>query len=172
MAQKRTCHGTTKAGAPCGATPLKPGTQFGDYRASGDYCNGHDPDLPAEYRIGGAQPGAGRPKKPRAVDILRTKLEADADRVLDPLFDALEADIAIPVGSGEEAAVDYQPDHRTRLLAVKEILDRVYGRPKQATEITGPQGGPVSVVDISDPETRDAVSDLLRLRPAAPRDDG
>jgi hypothetical protein len=168
MTERRRCKGKNQAGDPCGAYPLRPGTLIEDVSVTGDWCIIHDPDLPEGAKPGGPQPGAGRPRNPRGIDILRERFEAEADRVLNPLFDALEADIATVVGRGEEAMVDYQPDHRTRLLAIKEILDRVYGRPKQATEITGPQGGPVQVIDPGNAEARDAIAELLRHRPATP----
>lgn len=39
-------------------------------------------------------------------------------------------------------------DPNTALAAAKEILDRGFGRPAQAVEITGEDGGPVQVTRI------------------------
>ncbi len=171
MAERRWCKGKAQSGEQCRAYPLRPGTEFGGVTVSGEWCITHDPEIPTDAKPQGAQPGSGRKRNPRAIDVLRRRLEERADEVLNPLFAALEADVATVVGRGEEAMVDYQPDHRTRLLAVKEILDRVYGRPKQATEITGPAGGPVQVIDPGNAEARDAIAELLRHRPATPRED-
>lgn len=134
---KRTCGGTTRAGKPCGANPLKPGTVIDGITVSGDWCRQHDLDLPDSARIGGATPGAGRKPNPRAVDVLRERIEENIDRVIQPLWDALEADSGIALnikGGGMQLAM--VPDHLTRLRAVRELLDRGYGRPTQANEIT------------------------------------
>lgn len=132
-----------------------------------DFCIAHSPkEVQEKAGFGGPQPGAGRPKNPRAVDVLRQKLEEDVDRVLEPLWEALAADTHTMVGSGEDAYAEILPDHKTRIVAVREILDRAYGRPKQATEVTGADGGPVTVVDLGDEKTRDLVGELLRRRPA------
>lgn len=149
--------GTKGDGTPCAANPLK----------TGDYCISHDKEAGERAGFGGSQPGAGRPKNPRAVDVLRERLEEQIDRVLNPLFDALEAETqAIALGA-EDAEPISVPDHRIRLAAVREILDRSYGKPTQATEISGPDGGPLQIVDTSDPATRKALHELLGHRPAA-----
>lgn len=131
----RSCTSLTKKGKPCRAIPL-PGT---------DKCISHSPkEVQESLGFGGSQPGAGRPKTPRAVDVIRDRIEADLERVLAPLFNALDADrgIALAIkGGGME--IGFVADHEVRLRAVRELLDRAYGRPTQQTEITGPNGGPV-----------------------------
>ena len=42
----------------------------------------------------------------------------------------------------------------TRIAAIKELLDRAYGKPGQAVEIAGEIGGEVKL-DLSDPHWRD-----------------
>lgn len=42
------------------------------------------------------------------------------------------------------------PDPKIRAVAAREILDRAYGRPMTPTELTGKDGGPIAVDDISD----------------------
>lgn len=95
---------------------------------------------PEEFRqsrgFGGAQPGAGRPKAPRAVDVLRERLEAEADEWLKVLEDARTADRGVVVGDGEHARVEYVDDHPTRLKAFREVFDRGYGRPMQFHDVT------------------------------------
>lgn len=141
MAKPR-CTGTTKAGQPCQASPLK----------DGNYCRAHDPELPASARFGSrAQATAagklgGRPKAPRVVDILKERFEAEADEWLGALKDALQAHEAVTVGFGKDAYLEMVPDHRTRLQALSIAFDRVYGRPKQQTELTGADGGPLEIV--------------------------
>ncbi|WP_026912356.1 hypothetical protein [Patulibacter minatonensis] len=100
------------------------------------------------------------------MDILRERLEQQADAVLNVLWDGLEADTHTVVGSGESAELEILPDHRVRLLAAKEILDRAYGRPKQATEVSGVGGDAIKVqaADMSDPAVRAWALDMVRER--------
>jgi hypothetical protein len=134
---KRRCQGTTKASKPCAANPL----------TDSNFCLAHS-DAETRESVGFIPDNGkgGRPRNPRAVDVLRKRLEADIERVLKPLFDGLEASkgITLAIGGGKTELVE-TPDHALRLAAVRELLDRAYGKPKQATELTGPEGGPVQV---------------------------
>lgn len=137
MAEKRACSGTTKAGKPCKAAPLK----------DSDVCLAHsDPDTRAST---GFVPEAGhlggRPRNPRAHELLREKLEAEIDAWLDVLVDARTAERLVFIGSGDDVESERVPDHVIRMKAFAEIWDRVYGKPKQATEISGPGGDAVRV---------------------------
>lgn len=155
---KRQCKGKTKTGAACKATP----------RSDTGYCNAHSSkEVQESSGFGGAQPGAGRPRNPRAVDVLRERLEANIDAVLGPLFDALEADRGLVVGAGENAVLESVPDWDARLRAVKEVLDRAYGRPKQMLEHTGAGGETLGVDVVLDKASREAIAGVLRRRPAA-----
>ena len=135
---KRQCKGKTKANKACGATPLRPGTELGGVKVSGKWCRQHDEDLPDSARIGGAQPGAGRPPNPRVVDVLRERIEENIDVVLVPIFDALGATDAVVLNiRGGGQTYESVPHHEVRLKAARELLDRAYGRPRQTTEIAG-----------------------------------
>jgi len=154
------CHAITKKGTACKAPPLE----------GEDHCISHAPkEKQASVGFGGAQPGSGRPAAPRAVDVLRERIERDIDRVLDPLWDALAADkgVVISLGGGE-TTVEHVTDHAIRIAAARELLDRAYGKPKQATEISGPEGGPVVTgfdpKRLSDDELRQVVSIVGRGR--------
>lgn len=143
MAGKARCTAATTTGKPCQAHPLK-GTSL---------CLAHSDRQSRESLGFRADNGkGGRKPNPRAVDVLRERLEARIDEVLDPLFEALEAEASIVVGTG----LVRQADHRTRITAVRELLDRVYGKPKQQTEITGANGGPVQFVAPLDAAERSA----------------
>jgi hypothetical protein len=137
------CTATTRKGQPCKAHPVL-GT---------DKCMAHQDDETKESQgFGGAQEGAGRPRRPRATEVLLQRIEEDIDMVIGPMFDALVADrgLALNVrGGGME--IGYIPDHETRLRAARDLLDRAYGRPRQALEVTGEDGGPVltSGIDLS-----------------------
>lgn len=121
------CSQTTKAGAPCRARPLK----------GADTCLAHsDQETRGSISFGGAQPGGGRPKSPRVVDVLRERLEAEADAWLKVLTDAREAERGVVVGDGEAARVEFFEDHPTRLKAFREVFDRGYGKPMQFHDVT------------------------------------
>lgn len=141
---KRKCKGTNKQGNPCGANPLKPGTEIEGVLVTGEWCRQHDPNLPDKARIGGAQPGAGRPKTPRVVDVLRDRIEAEVDEWLNVLSDARVAVKVVGVlGEGETAEPIEVEDHAIRLKALSIALDRAYGRPRQ--EVSGPDGAPLQL---------------------------
>lgn len=92
-----------------------------------------DEETRASARFGGPQEGGGRPRKPRAVDVLRERIEADIDRWLKPLEDGLTADRGVVVGDGPTAHVEFFEDHRTRIKAHREAFDRAFGKPTQPT---------------------------------------
>lgn len=134
---KRTCGGTTKAGKPCGANPLKPGTVIEGITVKGEHCRIHDPDLPASAQFPPRTPEqmGGRPKKPRVVDVIRERIEQN-DQVTTTLLEALDAEKAVVVASRDEAHVEFVPDHQIRIQAARELLDRGYGRPHQSSDVT------------------------------------
>jgi hypothetical protein len=142
---KRRCKGTNKAGARCGAAPLK----------GSDYCRAHDPTVPEETRFGTPEQAgvAGSSPKParKLTSILLRKLEERAEEIVDGLLDLTQV---------EEPA--------TRLRAIAEVYDRAEGKPKQATELTGRDGGAIAhtvAPDYADPKVREA-ADVLLGRPA------
>lgn len=101
----------------------------------------------------------GRPKNPRAVDILRKRLEEKADTLMEVYFDAAKAEAEPGI-----------PDHVIRLRAVEALLDRAYGKPGQSLEVTGAEGGPIMSADVNDPEVRKLATELLRRRVEATDD--
>ena len=89
---------------------------------------------------GGARPGAGRPKGGKNAATL--ELEALARACAPAAFAALK--IIAKKGASEAA----------RVAAACAILDRGYGKPRQAVEHSGPEGGPVEIAvthEIIDP---------------------
>jgi hypothetical protein len=156
---------------------LKPGTVLEGVKVTGKWCRTHDPDLPDNARIQGAQPGAGRPKNPRVVDVMREKLEANIDKMIDPyLQQALEAKTRIPKTidpkTGDVTEWQEIPDYKARIAAVEKLLDRAYGKPGQAVQVTGADGGPVEINADAflDPKTRKAADDFARRVGAARTD--
>jgi hypothetical protein len=63
--------------------------------------------------------------KPRLGDVLRERVEAEADAI---------------IGAYVAALHDDEADHETRMRAADRLLDRVYGRPRQGVELSGPSG--------------------------------
>lgn len=136
MIGPRNCEARNRVGEPCGASPLKAGTMIDGIKVSGRWCRAHDPELPDSARIQGAQPGAGRPRKPRVHEVIRQRLEEKIDEIFDGLWEATDAMRAVVVGNGPTARIVEVPDHPTRIMAYREILDRGLGRPKLSGEIT------------------------------------
>lgn len=117
----------------------------------------------------GGGPGSGRPPAPRVVDVVRERIEQDMDAWYQVLLDARDATKPVMVGHGDDAYTEHVPDHGVRLAAFREVMDRAYGKPKQATELSGPGGGPIAVgaVDLtrlSDDELRQVVELTERCR--------
>lgn len=151
MAERR-CKATTKDGQPCKAAPLR----------DGDFCLAHaDEETRESTGFVAANGKGGRPKNPRVIDVLRERLEERIDDVIGPLFDALEADRGIAVGNGPSARVEYMTDHATRIAAVRELLDRVYGKPRSTTEITGPEGSAIEIVTVE--ADQDHAAEVARI---------
>jgi hypothetical protein len=114
------CTATTRNGQPCHATPGPDG-----------YCIAHRPRNPEEPRVfGGAQPGGGRPRKPRLRDELEKYLAENAERLNRAywanLFRAMDTD-----------------DERVRLQATVELGNRLYGRPAQSVDVAMSGAPPV-----------------------------
>ncbi len=185
---KRVCHGERKAGGPCGANPIRPGTLVGGVAVSGDWCIHHDPDLPESARIGGRQPGAGRPAVPRHTDVARRLVEENIVAVQRPYWRALGFDVEIgpngpqlvtledggaklygtsKTGTVRMSAYD---DLGAMMQASERLQDRTFGRPRQALEVSGPDGDPISTSVILDGGLAREARDLLR-RAAATRDE-
>ena len=49
-----------------------------------------------------------------------------------------------------EALVAALDDPRSCVAAASALLDRGYGKPRQTTELTGPNGGPIQTQDVTD----------------------
>lgn len=80
---------------------------------------------------GGARPGAGRPKGRK--NVLTLEIESTAREFA---ADALHALKSVALRGKSESA---------RVMAATALLDRGYGRPRQAIEHTGEGGGPMEI---------------------------
>jgi hypothetical protein len=180
MSRPRKCKGKTKAGTRCKAHPLRPGTKIDGIEVSGKWCRQHDQDLPDSARIGGAQPGAGRPAVPRATEVARKLVEENIAAVQRPYWRTLGYDVKIGAdgpylveiedggakvyGESKEGYINMSnhDDLGAMMNAAEKLQDRAFGRPKQSAEITGAGGGPVELVEV--PVRRREVEDLLSDR--------
>jgi hypothetical protein len=185
--RKRTCKGKTKTGKPCGAVPLKPGTVIEGVTVKGKHCRTHDPDLPDSARLQGPQPGSGRPRVPRPTEVAAELVQRHIYRIFRPHFRALglelnddgtvtELDYGAVVTATFEGEVHASTveDLAAQIKAAEHLLDRVSGRPAQAIQHSGPDGGPVELgldftVAIEDPETRKRAHDLVEQLARPPR---
>jgi hypothetical protein len=75
----------------------------------------------------------GRPPNPRAVDVLRERLEANVDAILNPLF-----------GMATSAEAE-----SVQLAAIREVLDRGYGKPRQGTDVEVSGSLSLNVLDLA-----------------------
>jgi hypothetical protein len=64
--------------------------------------------------------------------VFRERIEAEFDEWLRPYYEARD--------SGDQALA---------MRAADSILDRVYGRAKQSSEISAPEGGPLTVEQLA-----------------------
>lgn len=173
MTGKRHCKGTTKKGKPCGANPLKAGTEIEGVKVSGDWCRTHDPDLPTSAQFGTAEQAdanrTGRKPKPTIPGLMRQAVEDHVLVVLAPHFKTLGYQ---PVIEGERIALERiegggaklfgesrdgiikvsdNEDLGAQMKAADQLIDRVYGRPKQTTELAGEiQGGGDTIFVVPD----------------------
>lgn len=149
---KGQCEGTSKrTGKRCQKAAIKKTTR----------CNAH-PIAAVSDRFGSpaqareAAKLAGRPRKPRPPDLLRQLVEANPDVLMVSHFRTLGYDVVVTddgtpglvaregggaklYGTSKDGWVNVSPheDLGAQNQAARDLFDRVYGRPKQATEITG-----------------------------------
>lgn len=125
--KKRSCTATTKAGKPCKAPP----------QSDRKVCLAHDEERRASASFGGPEAGrkGGRPRHPKAIDVLRRRIEEDIDRWLKPLEEGLTAERGVVVGDGPTAHVEFFADYPTRMRAVQLAFDRAFGKPAQALDV-------------------------------------
>jgi hypothetical protein len=138
----KTCAGKTKKGKRCRSTSVR----------DNGYCFAHQPEeVRKSHGFGGPQPGAGRPRKPRVVDVLRQRIEQDIDHWLGPLERGVVAERGVVVGDGPTAHVEYVDDIPTQIKAHREAFDRAFGRPTQPV---------ADVTESIDDEIRDMLAEM------------
>ena len=177
--RKRNCKAKNQKGGPCGAYPLKPGTVIDGIAVKGKHCRKHDPDLSDSARLACAQPGAGRPKLPTPSEIARQLIERNVLALQKPYWRTLGYDVVIgadgpelveiPDGGAKvygeskdgDICVSELDDLAAMMTAAEKLQDRVYGRPRQSTEITGPDGGALLLIAPDDAVTKSQRAAML-----------
>lgn len=138
------CTKTKKDGSPCRANAVN-GT---------DACLAHsDEQSKALVGFGGPDAGklGGRPRRPREIELIQEVADEFKDELRRVLVDGLTASQPVVIGgNSKDAHVELVPDARQQLATFREILDRLHGRPRQMTEISGPDGAPVQVASTFD----------------------
>lgn len=139
------CTSTTKAGAPCKA-PAKNGT---------DFCVNHAwmaetyPPVPVKTDeiLSDRRAIQAKQKTIRrtVIDEMCEVAERDPKRIFKPLFDALEATKTVYNPLLQQDVQTTAPDWDVRLRAVQMLTDRLYGKPTARQEVTGAEGGPVTI---------------------------
>ncbi len=143
--EKRRCTSLTVKGKPCKAWAI----------AERETCLAHSPKedreavgfVPEAGRLGG------RPREPKLIDVMVRRVEAAADKVMEAHFRALgvvgwtkegapiidESAAAMEVGRSHLGKVYLTDiaDLGARQAAADKLLDRVYGRTRQAVELSG-----------------------------------
>lgn len=162
------CTGENARGEACGAWPLKGSTRCAAHPIEPDSARFGSPAQARE-----AAKLAGRPPLPKPTEVARRLVEQHVAAILRPHFKALGLMLnddgtvtplergAILTGeskSGKVVASTIE-DLGAQIAAAEKLLDRVYGRPKQSTELTGAGGGPMEIVPVS----RERGADVVRL---------
>jgi hypothetical protein len=106
-------------------------------------------------KVGGKRPGAGRPKGSRS----RATIEHKAT-----LEELARAHTATALSVLVEIASKPTATDSARVAAASAILDRGYGKPRQATEISGPNGGPIPVGGVDMPERPETYDEWMERR--------
>jgi hypothetical protein len=114
------CAASRGDGRPCRAFALASGL-----------CIAHDPAMREEKHAASVKGGENR-RRPRASEIFRERVEAELEDWLRPYYAARD--------SGDQALA---------LKAADSILDRAYGRARQATELSGPDGGAITIEELA-----------------------
>lgn len=156
-AKKRRCSELTKKGKACKAPPI-PETDW-------TTCMAH---APAEIRRSKGfvsdNGKGGRPKLPTPTEVARRLIENNIAVVLRPHFRTLGFDLEIAkdgqlqlrelegggaklFGESKDGEIVGSPyeDLGAMIAAAEKLLDRIYGRARQATELTGAGGKPLTV---------------------------
>lgn len=143
MEAKPRCKATTKQNAPCKAAPL----------TDTDFCLAHS-DAETREKTGFVADNGmgGRKKRPSEIEMYEKVWRENTADIEAALKRGITATRHVVVGNGPSAHVEEVADIPTQLKAVEIFTDRLVGRPTQAVELTGDEGGPVKFEGVTDAE--------------------
>lgn len=155
---RRDCKGLNKKGEPCKSPPMK----------GGEYCLSHDADKSASVGfVAEAGRLGGRPRRPREIELIQEVAEERKAELRAVYADGLVADRAVVVGNGPTAHVEHVPDYPHRHRVAESMIDRLCGKAVQMVDVSSESRSITLQLDATDPETRVALHEFLRDRPAA-----
>lgn len=143
------CTSVKKNGGPCQA-PAKRGTSFCVNHAWMGETYPGVAIVAADATLGDKQAITRTQTKIRktVIDEMLAIAEKDPKRIFKPLFDALEATKTVYNPLLQADVQTTSPDWDVRLKAVDMLMDRLYGKAKARTEVTGAEGGPVNIAAV------------------------
>ena len=148
----RRCTATTKQGKPCKSPPQR----------GKNVCLSHDVETREAVRFSGAQPGAGRPRRPREVELYQEVADEMREEMRAVLKEGLLAEQAVVVGGNSaNAHIEMIPDNGHRLTTMREIMDRLHGKAAQTTTLDA-SGPLVNINLVTDANLRAELADLRR----------
>lgn len=163
--KKARCTGkSVRTGKRCKAAPLKGTKRCAAHPLEPDSARFGSPEQAREAGLQG-----GRPPKPRPDDILRQRIEDDIDKWLAPLEAALIDGKPMLMWDGQERVhkIEFVPDPKLGMQAMKLAFERVYGKPRQSIELAG-EGVAIEVSHVfEDDEIREEMHGLVSRVAAA-----
>lgn len=138
MAKLKWCTAKTRKGKRCHARPLKGTRRCGAHPLS----TGLDPVFGSPEQAAAAGKLGGRPRLPLPHERMRELVEENIEALVAPYLEAVRDSVVVAKYEGEVLPSEH-PDLGARVAAVERLLDRVYGKPRQVSEISGPGGAPI-----------------------------
>jgi len=178
----RKCHGKNIYGEPCGAAPLRKGTEIEGIIVDGNWCLKHDPSVPdGAWNRFVQEPGSNalrnKPKVRRPLELLGEAIVKAPGLLMQPYLEALglawneETEELVKVGDGAKivgfsregyARVSKHKDLEAQQRAAERMLDRVFGKPRQAVDVGAGGNGMVGIVIPQTAERARVVLDVLQ----------
>jgi hypothetical protein len=152
VAHPRWCKKIKEDGKQCQAFSLR----------DSDFCLAHaNENERGLVSFGGAQPNAGRPPKPKQIQIVEDIIREKYSDIENVLKDGLQADKALVVGHGASAHLEYIPDSEHRLKVINFLFDRTIGKAKVTMESHSKTENLSIILDAKDDDTRKLLRSTL-----------
>lgn len=186
--ESKICAGISLKGTPCKLPTLLPETWDGPEEITGDYCLHHEPTIDNESRESFRVFGSSKRKVYRRVtpgELAHQLIQRSPHVFLGPYLKALgyemdEEGELHRIGSGlklygysrgGEVMKSRYPDVVGQVNVAEKLLDRVYGKARQAVDLAASSTS-VSVHVVMDPDRVTKVADVLSAAGAFPNGNG